>query len=149
MTAGNWPNPEQPGVPMNPERDGWHWMQFPEFPDDPEILVAVHWCADFAIYEVGDDCIETALMQSKGAIYLGPSLTPAEHQAALDATWQAACEAMRERAAQYLNYHAARLRKQDEDERGVPSGMGHRLEAYAGDAWAHGIRALPTPERPR
>ncbi|MFE8872746.1 hypothetical protein ACE4RV_06195 [Acetobacter persici] len=22
----NWPNPEQPGVPMFPERDGWHWL---------------------------------------------------------------------------------------------------------------------------
>lgn len=22
----NWPNPEQPGVPLFPERDGWHWL---------------------------------------------------------------------------------------------------------------------------
>lgn len=22
----NWPNPERPGVPMFPERDGWHWL---------------------------------------------------------------------------------------------------------------------------
>ncbi|MDN7356357.1 hypothetical protein [Acetobacter senegalensis] len=25
-TPTNWPNPEQPGVPMFPERDGWHWL---------------------------------------------------------------------------------------------------------------------------
>lgn len=25
-TPTNWPNPERPGVPMFPERDGWHWL---------------------------------------------------------------------------------------------------------------------------
>ncbi|QEO17821.1 hypothetical protein [Acetobacter vaccinii] len=24
MNKNNWPNPERPGVPMFPERDGWH-----------------------------------------------------------------------------------------------------------------------------
>lgn len=24
----NWPNPERPGVPMFPERDGWHWIYY-------------------------------------------------------------------------------------------------------------------------
>jgi len=23
-----WPNPARPGVPLNPERDGWHWLLF-------------------------------------------------------------------------------------------------------------------------
>lgn len=27
MTNG-WPNPERPGVPINPDRDGWHWLLF-------------------------------------------------------------------------------------------------------------------------
>jgi hypothetical protein len=27
MTNNNgWPDPARPGVPMNPERDGWHWV---------------------------------------------------------------------------------------------------------------------------
>jgi hypothetical protein len=26
MTDNNWPDPARPGVPMNPERDGWHWV---------------------------------------------------------------------------------------------------------------------------
>ncbi|ANA14196.1 hypothetical protein [Acetobacter oryzifermentans] len=27
MTAPtNWPDPNRPGVPMFPERDGWHWL---------------------------------------------------------------------------------------------------------------------------
>lgn len=24
----NWPNPERPGVPLFPERDGWHWLSY-------------------------------------------------------------------------------------------------------------------------
>ncbi|KXV60251.1 hypothetical protein AD948_05735 [Acetobacter senegalensis] len=27
MTDTNWPNPERPGVPMYPERDGWHLLK--------------------------------------------------------------------------------------------------------------------------
>lgn len=26
MTTQNWPDPKRPGVPMLPERDGWHWL---------------------------------------------------------------------------------------------------------------------------
>jgi hypothetical protein len=26
MSARPWPNPEQPGVPLNPEKNGWHWL---------------------------------------------------------------------------------------------------------------------------
>ena len=31
-TPTNWPNPERPGVPMFPERDGWHILQTYSFP---------------------------------------------------------------------------------------------------------------------
>jgi hypothetical protein len=24
-----WPDPARPGVPLNPERDGWHWLKSP------------------------------------------------------------------------------------------------------------------------
>lgn len=27
-TPTNWPNPERPGVPLFPERDGWHWISY-------------------------------------------------------------------------------------------------------------------------
>jgi len=27
MSDNNWPDPARPGVPMNPERDGWHWIK--------------------------------------------------------------------------------------------------------------------------
>jgi hypothetical protein len=26
MTNNNWPDPARSGVPLNPERDGWHWV---------------------------------------------------------------------------------------------------------------------------
>jgi hypothetical protein len=26
MSDNNWPDPARPGVPMNPDRDGWHWV---------------------------------------------------------------------------------------------------------------------------
>jgi hypothetical protein len=26
MSGNNWPDPARPGVPMNPDRDGWHWL---------------------------------------------------------------------------------------------------------------------------
>lgn len=29
----NWPNPEQPSVPMFPERDGWHFLAGVLYPD--------------------------------------------------------------------------------------------------------------------
>jgi hypothetical protein len=25
----SWPDPDRPGVPLNPERDGWHWLGHP------------------------------------------------------------------------------------------------------------------------
>ena len=27
MSDNNWPDPARPGVPLNPERDGWHWLE--------------------------------------------------------------------------------------------------------------------------
>ena len=31
MTTNNgWPDPARPGVPLNPERDGWHWLKTPD-----------------------------------------------------------------------------------------------------------------------
>jgi hypothetical protein len=27
MDNNGWPDPARPGVPMNPEQDGWHWVQ--------------------------------------------------------------------------------------------------------------------------
>jgi hypothetical protein len=74
--------------------------------------------------------------------YLGPCLTLAEVAAREAAAFKRGAEAMREAAARLLQYHAARLRKDDEDNRGIPAGMGHSFEANAGDAWAAAIAPI-------
>jgi hypothetical protein len=78
-----WPG--KPGVPLNPERDGWHWLvqknaQFPE---------VWEWNAGplGAVAEYGDQSIGAWLEgegngqpkeMAKWYRYLGPALTPAE-----------------------------------------------------------------------
>jgi hypothetical protein len=32
--VGSWPDPEHPGVPLHPERDGAHWLRWPPSPSD-------------------------------------------------------------------------------------------------------------------
>ena len=78
---GEWPTPSKPGVPMNPERDGPHWLmrkngQFPEIWDwasGPD-----GWCAEY-----GDQSIGAWLEREGGGqpedmakwyCYLGPVL---------------------------------------------------------------------------
>jgi len=39
-----WPFPDRPGVPLNPERDGWHWLA----QTDPG---PAHWNAEMARWE--------------------------------------------------------------------------------------------------
>ena len=68
-----WPDPEKPGVPLNPERDGWHWLTDPDS-DAPHPLM---WVADLGAWAVGD--VWTPRMVAEmGLHYLGPCLTPAE-----------------------------------------------------------------------
>ena len=72
-TSNGWPG--KPGVPLNPEKDGWHWLQTP----DGE-LVPYNWrpegeCewgrwASEWIYDKEDD------WNPKDCIYLDPCLTP-------------------------------------------------------------------------
>lgn len=84
MTAPtNWPDPNRPGVPMFPERDGWHLVTFG---------ARSHSGTDFVIYNA---CWwETAFKRwrfkptgrvldlddegSEGVQYIGPVLTPTQ-----------------------------------------------------------------------
>ena len=87
MSENNgWPG--KPGVPLNPEKDGWHWLvrkneQFPE---------VWEWNAGplGAVAEYGDQSIGAWLEgegngqpkeMAKWYRYLGPALTPAEMDA--------------------------------------------------------------------
>ena len=75
-TTTNWPDPTRPGVPMFPERDGWHivvfmgseqpmrWRASTPFP---------HW---LAMSGKMLDVIELGRTRFSG--YIGPCLTPAQ-----------------------------------------------------------------------
>ena len=85
----NWPDPAKPGVPLHPERDGWHWVG----------NVVREWHAQFQIWQDrhGYYCIPPAtwgLLQ-----YGGSCLTPAE----VEAREQAARREGMENAAQEVD----------------------------------------------
>jgi hypothetical protein len=68
----------KPGVPLNPERDGWHWIQ--HYNDDP---ITYEWCATYNEWFLGpnEDYGEGWQKAEYVGInykYLGPCLTPAE-----------------------------------------------------------------------
>ena len=88
-----WPDPTRPGVPLNPERSGWHWLRHPE---DLRPMVA-GWDAELHGWPSG------ALHSPQGIVdlgyrYLGPALLPAEVAAREAAAYQRGAEAMREKA---------------------------------------------------
>jgi len=75
MSENNWPG--EPGVPMNPERDGWHWLVcplkhdvFPRFWRAAGEAQNCRWTAKW-LYSRND-------WNPKECTYLGPALTPAE-----------------------------------------------------------------------
>ncbi|MCI1796405.1 MAG: hypothetical protein LKI57_09635 [Acetobacter lovaniensis] len=74
----NWPNPERPGVPMFPERDGAHAIQVPDL-EGSEIVYYWHqngggW-TEYS-YQDAEDFLTHEDM--KGWIYKGPILTPTQ-----------------------------------------------------------------------
>lgn len=73
MTDNTWPDPARPGVPLNPERDGWHWVESAEGPV-PALWARPLWrhCRDFW------DQRSPEWMEEQQWRYIGPCLTPAE-----------------------------------------------------------------------
>jgi len=68
-----WPDPDKPGVPLNPEKDGIHWL----FSEEQIKYHPVNWVAEINAWEVGSAW--TPKMMAKTSLYyLGPVLTPAE-----------------------------------------------------------------------
>ena len=68
-----WPDKDKPGVPMNPERNGRHWLFDPENNKSyPEV-----WVAEIEAWAVGD-AWTARMVAEMGLHYLGPVLTPAE-----------------------------------------------------------------------
>lgn len=102
MTATNgWP--DKPGVPQNPERDGWHWLETPDGERVPYEWRSAGECerGRWPSYWVsqGEDCWEAPACK-----YLGPVLTPDE-AAALQmrvANLEAALAALQRDASQEI-----------------------------------------------
>ena len=71
MDNNGWPG--EPGVPLNPERDGWHWVESAEGPV-PALWARPLWrhCRDFW------DQRSPEWMEEQQWRYIGPCLTPAE-----------------------------------------------------------------------
>ena len=82
-----WPNPDKPGYPVDPETDGWHWLENAKGVPWPWI-----WCAKDHEWENGEFVMTPEVLALHK--YLGPALTPAEVVDVVDAIGEAAAEAM-------------------------------------------------------
>jgi hypothetical protein len=75
MTDTTWPDPARPGVPLNSERDGWHWVLVAHGVGHPFPML---WAADGRMWDAGDAGWVLAEDIAPRWRYLGPCLTPAE-----------------------------------------------------------------------
>ena len=80
MSDNNWPDPARPGVPLNPEREGWHWVQRADkgFVPSPRIIL---WTDDWTSGQFSWDAIgysDDERKLGRDFRYLGPALTFAE-----------------------------------------------------------------------
>lgn len=107
MTANTWPDPARPGVPMNPEQDGWHWLK--RISNGWETLAK--WDNDWN----GNDDFWWNLpgysdpeRVAKSFYYLGPVLLPDEA-----AALQKRCEEADRTALQAAECHAREMRRAD------------------------------------
>lgn len=75
----NWPNPERPGEPMSPDRDGKHVIDVD--PDGQKTELVYYWKAKHQVwveydYQGADDALEG--YDLIGWVYVGPVLTPTQ-----------------------------------------------------------------------
>jgi hypothetical protein len=68
-----WPDPDKPGVPLNPERDGLHWLLNP----DNDLPHPVMWVEELGAWALGETWTPR-MVAEMGLHYQGPVLTPAE-----------------------------------------------------------------------
>jgi len=72
----NWPDPDKPGVPLHPERDGRHWL----FDAESNVSFPEFWVAGMGAWAVGD-AWTARMVAEMGFHYQGPVLTPSEADA--------------------------------------------------------------------
>jgi hypothetical protein len=68
-----WPDPDNPGVPLNPERDGRHWL----FDAESNVSFPEFWVSGMGAWAVGD-AWTARMVAEMGLHYQGPVLMPAE-----------------------------------------------------------------------
>ena len=78
-TTNGWPDPARPGVPLNPEKDGWHWL-LANTNKGPQPEAAFWDSRCFAWFCQGiEELTRPEKMMNYGWLgYLGPCLTPDE-----------------------------------------------------------------------
>jgi hypothetical protein len=126
-----WPDKTRPGVPLNPERCEWHWI------DNGRQFPAV-WLPTANVWNGDGSNVSARTAAKRGWIYIGPCLTPAELAAREAAAFKRGAEAMQEQCAVAAESHPNNL---------SPNGrtFSHGYANGALDA-ARAIRALPLPE---
>ena len=74
-----WPDPDKPGVPLNSDRHGWHWLLQPV--TEKQWIIA--WNPDWNYWGAfpGISPNDMGHPKLRGYKYLGPVLTPAETDA--------------------------------------------------------------------
>jgi hypothetical protein len=139
--AATWP--AEPGYPLNPERDGWHWLRTPTGDEG-----VAGWDRHREVWFFGDEQFPPAVIGR--AHYLGAVPTPAQHAAAVEAAVAQArregAEAMRERCAQKCE-GVARIPLPDITSGSFKMQDCHQ-EAPASPMHARLLRALPLPGDP-
>ena len=92
QNPGGWPDAERPGVPTNPERDGWHWVQAHKKLDAFMFRNPWRWRAASQTWSLADDT-ETPAEEARVCHYLGPCLLPSEVAARVAAARREGIEA--------------------------------------------------------
>ena len=87
VDVNGWPNPDKLGYPLNPEIDGWHWLQ-----NTKDNLWPWKWYAKTCMWGFPDPDVDADHM--KRAKYHGPALTPAEVAEVVETIEEAAAQAM-------------------------------------------------------
>lgn len=113
---GNWPDPERPGVPMFPERDGWHNFVGHHVPrveeeDDtnspalsPTYLYSCWWDSEGKAWSGFDEApwdLEECSDSLADMEYHGPCLTPTQISEMLAAERERCVEALQEVSEEY------------------------------------------------
>jgi hypothetical protein len=71
-----WPDPDKPGMPLNPERDGTHWFKVNINGED--IVFVAEWDAHEKFYTWSCGEAGPVRCAAAGWTYAGPVLTPDE-----------------------------------------------------------------------